>query len=102
MTSDRRLSSDETQLPSDLLECGQSLVEVVAGVGSRYLAPDACLPLGHDWIAEAGDEHALAQQQIAHPDRCRGFSQDHRNDRRFARKWLEAQPKQLLPEVTGV
>ena len=90
------------KLPADLLECGQSLVEVIAGVGSRDLTPNSSLPLRYDGIAKAGDEHALAEKQIAHPNCCRGFSQDHRNDRSFPRKWLEAQPKQLLAKVARV
>jgi hypothetical protein len=99
---ERRLSLDEMELAPYLLERGQCLVEICAGVGRRYLAADSSLALGYDGVAEAGDEHSFAQKQIAHPNRCRRFSKDHRNDRRFPSQWFEAQPKQLFAKVARV
>jgi hypothetical protein len=87
----RRLASDEMELAPYLFEGGQRLVEVCSGVSRRNLAADSSLALGYDRIAEAGDEHPFAQKQIAHPDRRSCFSEDHRNDGRIPRKWLEAQ-----------
>lgn len=50
---------NQTQLPADLPEGGESLVQIVPGMNSGDLAPDACLALRHYWIAETGDENAF-------------------------------------------
>ena len=59
-------------------------------------------PWGTTGIAEAGDEHALGQQQVAHPDRRGGLAQDDRDDRGLAGERLEAELEQPLAEVAGV
>jgi hypothetical protein len=60
-------------------------------VRGGYLAADSGLALWHNRITEAGNEHAFGQEQVAHPDRGSGLTQDDGYDRGFTRKRLEAE-----------
>src|SRR5437667_164533 len=66
------------------------------------LAAHACMSLRHNRIAEAGDEDAFSEQQLARVDRLCRLTQDHGDDRCLAREWLKAQRQQLFAEVTGI
>ena len=72
--------SDQLKLPAHLPERREGLVEVCSGVCGGYLAADSCLTLGYHWIPEAGNEHALGEEVVAHADGGRGFPQDHGDD----------------------
>src|SRR5262245_48068086 len=93
---------DQPQLPTDLLKRLEGCVQVVACVSRRDLAAHAGVALGDDRIPEAGREHPLVEQQLAHLDRFRRFAQNHRDDRGLAGKRFESGCEQSLAEVTGV
>src|SRR4051812_30438401 len=68
----------------------------------RDLAAYARLPLWYHRIAEAGDEHALVEQGVAHLNRCRRLAYDDRNDGRLAGQRLEPRLDDLFAEVARV
>src|SRR6266581_5008316 len=94
--------SDESQLGARSLECRQSEVQVISGVGRRQLTPDPGVSLWNNRVPKPRDEDPLVQQSLAHADRLRGFAQDHRYDGGLPGKGLEPQGQELLAEVAGV
>src|SRR6476660_3481128 len=68
----------------------------------RNLAAHACLPLRYHRITEAGDEHALVKQRVAHLNCRRRLADDDRNDRRLAWQWFEARFDDLFAKVSRI
>ena len=89
-------------LAPTVLKAPNRPVQVVPRVAGRDLASYARLALRHHRKAEAGDEHALVEQHVAHPDRRRRLADDDRHDRRLARKRLESRFGDLLAEIARV
>ena len=100
--SGRGRNSDQAELAANLLKGSECLVEVTAGMGSGDLAADPRLTLRNHGIAEASDEHAFSQEEVAHTDRGRGLAQDDRYYRCLAGKRLEAEAKKLVAEISRV
>src|SRR2546430_13362311 len=74
-----------TLFPYTTLFRSQCEIEVLPGVAGRQLAADPGVALGDHRIAEARDEHAFLEQQVAHLDGLGGLPQDHGEDRKSTR-----------------
>src|ERR671923_372591 len=92
----------QPQLAAYPFEGREGEVQVLPRVGRRELTPDPGVALGDDGVAETRDEHALLEQQLAHPDGLGRLPQNHRHDRRLARERLEPQGDEPLAEIPGV
>src|ERR1043165_1141109 len=78
-------ASDEPETPADLLKGCERLVQVIPAVGGRDLAAHPGGSLGHHGIAEAGDEHSLVEQELAHADGVR--SEERRVGKECRSRW---------------
>src|SRR4051794_20766731 len=94
--------SDEPKLAPDFLERGERLVQIVPTVRGGDLAADARLSLRHDRKAEAGDEDAFREQEVAHPNGIRRLAQDDRDNGSLSGERLESELQQVLAEVSRV
>src|SRR5688572_15679876 len=82
--------SNQLELPADGLEGTDGLIEVGLRVSRRNLAAHAGLTLRNDRESEAGDEHSLVEQHVAHLNRGCRLTHDDRHDRSIAGERLES------------
>src|SRR6476469_3760295 len=94
--------SDHPDLPPHLHERPYRFIQVIPGMWCGNLAADPRLTLRHHGVSEAGHEHALGQQHVAHPDRGRRLADDDRDDRRLPRQRLDSRLDDPLAEVARV
>src|ERR1051325_4145265 len=94
--------SNQAELFSHPREGRQGLIEVVPLVRGGDLAADPRRALRHHRVAEAGDEDALLEEQLAHPDRGRRLADDHRDDRGLSGERLEAELEEAIAKIAGV